>query len=88
MRIEATELCGAVLFTPGDRPERFEKGWNASRGALILDLEDAVAADRKPLATTAVGEWIGAGHRPLVRINAVSSPEFANDAVQLSRGWN
>ncbi len=88
MRVEAPVECilfGAVLFTPGDRPERFEKGWKASRGALILDLEDAVAADRKAGARDAVAAWIASGSRPLVRINAVSSPEFTRDAERLSR---
>ena len=78
-------LCGAVLFTPGDRPERFAKGWSASREALILDLEDAVAVDRKPAARVAVAAWLESGRRSLVRLNAVSSRDFQDDVAYLSR---
>lgn len=82
MKIDRS-LGGGVLFTPGDRPERFAKAWHASRGALILDLEDAVAAERKPLARTAVRAWLAEGFEPLVRINATSSPHFAGDVAAL-----
>lgn len=74
-----TLLHGAVLFTPGDRPERFEKGWTASAGRLILDLEDAVAPQRKQTAREAVKRWIEeTGKRPLLRVNATDTP-FQDD---------
>ena len=76
-------LYGAVLFTPGDRPERFAKGWTTSRGALILDLEDAVSAYRKPVARSAIVAWLDSGHQALIRVNSVDSPYFADDVVQL-----
>ena len=77
-------LRGAVLFTPGDRAERFEKGWAASAGQLILDLEDAVTPERKATAREAVATWVrGSGHRPLVRLNATDSPFFAQDCAAL-----
>ena len=73
-------LRGAVLFTPGDRSERFEKGWAASAGQLILDLEDAVTPARKATAREAVATWLrGTGRRPLLRLNALDSPFFAAD---------
>lgn len=40
----------SLLFVPGDRPERFAKAAASGADALILDLEDAVAADRKGVA--------------------------------------
>ena len=77
-------LRGAVLFTPGDRAERFEKGWAASAGQLILDLEDAVTPERKATAREAVATWVrGSGHRPLVRLNATDSPYFTQDCTVL-----
>lgn len=76
-------LFGAVLFTPGDRPERFEKGLKASRGALILDLEDGVAPERKSEARDAVAAWIASGNHPLVRVNAVRSQAFRDDVARL-----
>jgi len=42
------------LFVPGDRPERFEKALNAGADAIILDLEDGVAADRKEAARAGI----------------------------------
>ena len=73
-------LHGAVLFTPGDRPERLDKGWAASAGQLILDLEDAVAPARKQAARVAVKHWVGAtGRRPLLRVNATDSKHQVDD---------
>lgn len=80
----ALVLQGGVLFTPADRPDRFDKGWSASNGQLILDLEDAVAPERKPLARGQVQAWLGATARmPLVRLNAVDSPYFRDDRAKL-----
>jgi (S)-citramalyl-CoA lyase len=39
--------CRALLFTPGNRPDRFAKAAATGADALILDLEDAVAAPAK-----------------------------------------
>ncbi|WP_048645828.1 HpcH/HpaI aldolase/citrate lyase family protein [Nitratireductor soli] len=38
------------LFVPGNRPERFEKAAASGSDAIILDLEDAVAASKKDAA--------------------------------------
>lgn len=46
--------CLAPLFVPGDRPERFSKAAASGADAIILDLEDAVAADRKADARKAL----------------------------------
>lgn len=77
-------LHGAILFTPGDRPERFDKGWDASGGRLILDLEDAVAPQRKPAARAAVARWLReTGRQPLLRVNATDSADYADDRAVL-----
>lgn len=77
-------LQGAILFTPGDRLERFEKGWVASGGRLILDLEDAVAPERKPAAREAVARWLReTGRQPLLRVNATDSEDYAADRAVL-----
>ncbi|HSD52835.1 MAG TPA: aldolase/citrate lyase family protein, partial [Burkholderiales bacterium] len=39
--------CRVLLFTPGNRPERFAKAAATGADALILDLEDAVAGPAK-----------------------------------------
>ena len=42
------------LFVPGNRPERFAKALASGADAVVLDLEDAVAADAKAEARAAV----------------------------------
>ena len=78
-------LRGAVLFTPGDRAERFDKGWAASGGQLILDLEDSVSFERKAEAREAVANWLRvSGNRPLVRLNSTDSTYFGQDRAALA----
>lgn len=62
----------SLLFVPGDRPERMEKALGLGADALILDLEDSVAASAKPAARQAIAGFLGSAKRsvPLfVRIN-------------------
>lgn len=61
----------SLLFVPGDRPDRFAKAAASGADALILDLEDSVALEAKPVAREAVAEALaGARAVPLfVRIN-------------------
>jgi citrate lyase subunit beta / citryl-CoA lyase len=40
----------SLLFVPGDRPDQMRKAASAGADALILDLEDAVAAAHKAQA--------------------------------------
>ncbi|MGH3664645.1 MAG: aldolase/citrate lyase family protein, partial [Egibacteraceae bacterium] len=49
----------ALLFCPGDRPDRFDKAL-AAADAVILDLEDAVAPQAKEAARAHVAA--AAGH--------------------------
>jgi hypothetical protein len=44
----------SYLFVPGDRPDRFRKGFNTGADAVILDLKDAVSADNQSAARDAV----------------------------------
>lgn len=80
-----SEVQGALLFTPADRPDRFARGDASSGGRLILDLEDAVAPEAKPAARSAVAAWFSGGHRSFVRVNAPSTPFFAQDVEALGR---
>lgn len=47
-----------ALYVPGDRPERFGKAVDAGADIVILDLEDAVATDRKDAAREAVQAFL------------------------------
>jgi citrate lyase subunit beta/citryl-CoA lyase len=62
-----------LLFVPGDRPDRFRKAAASGADAVVLDLEDAVAPDRKDEARGHVAAWLEAGHDAVVRINAVGT---------------
>jgi len=50
----------SFLFVPGDSERKLAKGRTSAADALILDLEDAVAPARKPLARTMVAEFLAA----------------------------
>jgi citrate lyase subunit beta/citryl-CoA lyase len=76
----------SLLFVPGDRPDRFAKAAASGADALILDLEDAVAASAKDTARAAVRDWLGQGAAlpRFVRINPVDGPLAAADLVALA----
>ncbi len=48
----------SYLYVPGDRPEMLAKAAGRGADALLLDLEDAVAPDRKAFARATVAEWL------------------------------
>jgi citrate lyase subunit beta/citryl-CoA lyase len=78
------------LFVPGTRPERFGKALASGADAVILDLEDAVAADDKGLARNAIADWFSTAsaddrRRALVRINDAASPWFDDDLAALRK---
>lgn len=74
----------ALLFCPGDRPDRFAKA--AERAdAVILDLEDGVAPDDKAAAREAVAASSLDPNRTIVRVNAADSAHLADDLSVLAR---
>ena len=76
----------SLLFVPGDRPDRMEKALGAGADALILDLEDAVAPERKPEARRAVAGFVAAhAGAPLwVRVNPLDGPECDRDLAAIA----
>lgn len=74
-------MLRSLLFVPADRPERFAKAVASGADAIIIDLEDSVAALRKAEARVAVTKYLS-GHRQgqvFVRINAMDSGFAADD---------
>lgn len=49
------------LYVPGDRSDRFDKAVQKQADAVVLDLEDAVSADKKVMARSSVAEWVRDG---------------------------
>jgi citrate lyase subunit beta/citryl-CoA lyase len=68
----------SVLYMPGSNPRVLDKGRELPADALILDLEDSVAAEVKATARAEVGQAIakgGYGRREIiVRVNGLDTP--------------
>jgi citrate lyase subunit beta / citryl-CoA lyase len=72
------------LFVPGNRPDRFGKALASGADAVVLDLEDAVAAEGKDAAREAVRAWVADATpadraKVVVRTNDLGSPHAAAD---------
>jgi citrate lyase subunit beta/citryl-CoA lyase len=76
-------LPTSYLFVPGDRPDRFAKALAAGAGAVIIDLEDAVAPDAKPAAREHIRAWSASQSAPdarvVVRVNDAATSWFEAD---------
>jgi citrate lyase subunit beta/citryl-CoA lyase len=69
------------LYAPGDRPHIVTKALAAGADVVIVDLEDAVAPDRKEYARAATAERL-AEPQPMpvhVRVNALGTPAAEAD---------
>lgn len=76
----------SLLFVPADSERKLAKGLASGADALILDLEDSVAAGRRPVARGLAREFLStrrasAGPELWVRINPVGSPDSLPDLV-------
>ena len=66
----------SLLFVPGDRPERMKTALQRGADALIIDLEDAVALQSKPMAREMTAAFLRSAKRQaklFVRVNALDS---------------
>ena len=80
-----------MLFVPGDSDRKLAKAAGASADALILDLEDSVAAGRKDLARQTVADYLHArrgeaGPQLWVRINPLGEGRARADAEAVVAG--
>jgi citrate lyase subunit beta / citryl-CoA lyase len=69
----------SYLFVPGNRPDRFAKACAAGADAVVVDLEDSVAAGDKVTARAAVAAWLTPAKPVLVRVNVANSEWFRDD---------
>jgi len=69
------------LFAPGDSDRKMAKAIASAADAVILDLEDSVAAPAKPAARQIVPEVVRAnlGRDLIVRVNPRSTPWYLDD---------
>jgi citrate lyase subunit beta / citryl-CoA lyase len=76
--------ASTFLFVPGDRPERFSKAAGAGADFIIIDLEDAVAPEKKSSARQNAEEWLSSGSQAIIRINAAGTVWHAEDLKMAS----
>lgn len=87
--LDACTAARTYLFVPGSRPERFGKALASGADAVVLDLEDAVAAHDKARARAAVADWLAAAgaadrSRAVVRVNDAGADSFDDDLRALA----
>lgn len=75
----------SMLFVPGHRPYRFAKAAGCDADLVLLDLEDAVAAEDKDRARDHVADWLEYGNTAAVRINPPETPWFDDDLAVAAR---
>ena len=76
----------SLLYVPGSNARALEKASGLAADMLIIDLEDAVPAERKAEARSAMRAAVTAGFagkRVAVRINATGTAEQADDLASL-----
>jgi (S)-citramalyl-CoA lyase len=88
--VEAAEKVRArrsLLFVPGLRPDRFTKALDTGSDIVCIDMEDAVARDRKAEARALTLTLFGNPTHPhveqMVRINALSTLDGLKDLQAL-----
>ena len=74
------------LFVPGDSDRKLARAFDAGADVVILDLEDSVAPERKPLAREMVREAASGAHAEVaVRINPLGSGLAEDDLAAVIR---
>ena len=69
----------SLLFVPADSPRKLEKAWGSGADALIIDLEDSVAASAKENARRSAADYLRHADRGtnapklIVRVNALDT---------------
>jgi len=74
-------ILRSLLFVPADSEKKLAKSQSSPADALILDLEDSVAAQNRPKARGLVKEFLKEKHSQSiwVRINPLGSEDFIRD---------
>jgi len=74
-------ILRSLLFVPADSEKKLVKSKSSPADALILDLEDSVSAENRPMARGLARDFLKDKNRQAiwVRINPVGSPDFVAD---------
>ena len=69
------------LFVPGDSEKKLSKGATTGADALIVDLEDSVAASRRPVGRGLTREYLLAADRSICQLYVRINPLDKHDAL-------
>jgi citrate lyase subunit beta/citryl-CoA lyase len=87
MQVVASLKMRSWLFAPGDSERKMAKALEGTADIILLDLEDAVATENKPLARKLVHEFLIANPasraRIWVRVNPLDGPHTLDDLVAI-----
>jgi citrate lyase subunit beta/citryl-CoA lyase len=72
-------MIRSFLFVPADSERKLQKATGAGADALILDLEDSVAAEARPNARMLAREFLAGKDKVWVRINPIDTDDAAAD---------
>ena len=76
---EKAQMNRSFLFVPADSERKLKKAGGAGADALILDLEDSVAANARPEARILAREYLAGKDNVWVRINPIDSDDAQAD---------
>src|SRR5882672_6606469 len=79
----------SFLFVPGDSVRKFESAKKTAADALILDLEDSIAPDQKPIARGITRGMLDARHpsqKIYIRVNALDTGMTLGDLAAVMPG--
>lgn len=78
-------MIRSFLFVPADSEKKLEKAASLDADALIVDLEDSVAADARPRAREIAKAFLAGRHRPelWVRVNPIDTEDALLDLAEL-----
>jgi citrate lyase beta subunit len=77
----------SILFVPGDDERKLSRALGSDAGAVVVDLEDAVASERKAAARELVSRILRerrAVGATLIRVNGFGTPQFADDLAMVA----
>src|SRR5215470_179639 len=78
-QVNGLHYMRSLLFVPADSAKKLDKGLTSGADALIVDLEDSIAADRKAAARNSAADFVkeasklASRPRLLVRVNGLQT---------------
>ena len=79
----------SALYMPGSNPKAMAKARELPADVIILDIEDSVAPEAKPVARDQIAQAIAAGgygkREILIRVNALDSPWWIDDVAMAGK---